>query len=200
MLPLDRVERFEAGEIGGREYFERRLRFTFEAREAVESLLGPLEVALDGEALPVRPAWLSVRELLPGLFPEDEAAHPEPVPDAGRWFASPGTLSEVSHPFARWERGAGGAGGAWDLVVGVDLDTNGEAIPADLVLAPLDARCGPWVHPRRTAFLRRKAEGRSRVWFHHQLAAGSSCPDGVRVEVTLGDVGLFAEDVAAPGP
>jgi hypothetical protein len=200
LVPVRRIERFEAGEIGGREYFRRQLTFTFEAAAAVECLLGPFELSLDGEQLPVRPAWLSIREVLPDLFPRQAGA--EAVgnqPAAGPWFASPGTLTETAHPFARWDRAADGA---WDLVVGVQLDTDGAEVPAGLALA--SDGCDPWTHPRTTAFLRRRAEGKSRVWFHRRYSPDADetarCAGRIPLRVTLDDAVIFETEVPPPAP
>jgi len=198
--PRARVELFEAGETGGREYFRRFITYRFVAHGAVETLLGPFELSLGGVGVPVRPAWLSVQDVLPGLFPDDRGDEAAPtVPSAADWFAAPGTVTEgEEHPFARWEHGADGA---QDLIVGVELFGDGIAVPDDLGLAPLPDACGPWLHSRRTAFLRTRAEGLSRVWFHQRgsgEAQGTDCADGVPVKVTLGDETIYESTVAWP--
>ncbi|MDP7111826.1 MAG: tetratricopeptide repeat protein [Myxococcota bacterium] len=209
LAPVARVERFEAGESGGREFFRRELAFTFEAREPMETMIGPFELFLDEEELPVRPAWLSVREVLPDLFARRGTTGSDAaVPDAATWFAPPSELTTaVRHPFARWEESEpegdelDDARGGRDLVVGVELGTNGASVPADLVLE-LPAGCDVFSHPRTTAFLRTRAEGVSRVWFHRRLVGEAppgeifpGCADPLPIEVRQGDEVLFQTEL-----
>ena len=204
LIPLDRTERFEAGESGGREFFRRHIILTFRAERALETLLEPFTLTLGDTQVPVRPSWLSVRDVLPDLFPDQETAEDATAPpSAVDWFAAPGTLTEAAgHPFARWEESSDGA---WDLVVGVEFEGDGLEVPADLVLAEPPAGCGPWDHPRRTAFLRTRAEGDSRVWFHRRLAAVAGgrpdrgdCPAPLPVQVTLDGAIVLQSEVPWP--
>ena len=198
LAPVSRVERFEAGESGGREFFRRELAFTYEARAPAEVVFGPFELSLGGEELPVRPAWLSVREVLPDLFARRATEGEDDVPpDAAAWFASPGTLSEgVDHPFVRWD--------GRDLVMGVELLTDGVEVPDRLTVALGDAACTEaWSEPRLTAFLRTRAEGASRIWFHRRSGHDAGvpppgCPDPLPVRVILGDEILFETEIAWP--
>ena len=197
--PVSRIELFEAGEIGGREYFRRFITYSFTARSSVETLLGPFDLALGETPIPVRPAWLSVQDVLPDLFPRDRATGTSsPAPSAADWFESPGTLTDEAHPFARWEPNDDGA---LDLVVGVTLFTDGLEVPPGLALEI--ASCGTWLYPRQTAFLRTRAEGGSRVWFHRRwdpTSAPAACPDPAGVRVALGDEILYEAEVAWPRP
>lgn len=205
LTPVARVERFQAGESGGREYFQRELDFEFVAREPVETMIGPFELTLDERELPVRPAWLSVREVLPDLFARPQRSDAgRSAPDAGAWFAPPSTLTAAAtYPFARWEVSAllsksGEADDATpvttrDLVVGVEVLTDGIQVPPDLELE-LPVECDVWAHPRTTAFLRTRAEGASRIWFHRRLVGEAApgqtvggCPTPLPVRVTRGD-------------
>jgi tetratricopeptide (TPR) repeat protein len=204
LVPLARTERFEAGESGGREFFRRNINLTFRAERALETLLEPIHLALGDTQVPVRPSWLSVRDVLPDLFPRQETDEDEvPPPSAEDWFAAPGTLTgAVEHPFARWEESDEGA---WDLLVGVEIEGDGLEVPADLVLADPPAGCGPWVHPRRTAFLRTRAEGDSRVWFHRRFATvvdgrpdRGECPALLPVQVILGGEVVLQSEVPWP--
>ena len=204
LVPLSRVERFEAGESGGREFFRRTITVVFRADSAVEALLESFDLALGGVEVPVRPSWLSVRDVLPGLFPDqEEEVDGPPPPPAEAWFAAPGTLTEAAdHPFARWEEVGEGV---WDLVLGVEFDGDGLEVPADLALAAWPDTCGPWDHPRQTAFLRTRAEGGSRVWFHRRYGlvsdgrpAPGECPSPLPIRVTLGDEALLATDLPWP--
>jgi len=192
--PLSRVERFAAGEIGGKEYFQRDVRLRFRARRSTETLLGPVEVTLDGESVAARPAWLSVHDVLPGLRAFEESRRPADapaVPQAIPWFASPGTVTEgAEHPFARWSMD----GTARDLVIGVELETDGVTDPDDVAFHIADDQCGPWSFPRRTVFLRTRAEGPSRVWLHLREGGdddANPCPDPIPIRVTRGDEVLF---------
>ncbi len=214
LAPLARVERFQAGESGGREYFQRELDFEFVALEPLEAMIGPFELTLDDQELPVRPAWLSVREVLPDLFGGSGAGDTGgATPDAGGWFAPPSTLTDgETYPFARWDSAPAPTGAdapldsapspARDLLVGVELLTDGVEVPADLNLE-LPAECDVWAHPRTTAFLRTRAEGASRVWFHRRLVGSAApgetvggCPDRLPVRVTRGGDVLFETDLA----
>ena len=212
LAPVARVERFEAGESGGREYFRRELAFTFEARKPMEAMIGPFELDLDGEELPVRPAWLSVREVLPDLFGRGrEADAGAAAPDPSAWFAPPSELTATAvHPFARWEDvpptdpDAGATVGR-ELVVGVELDTDGASVPAELALVLPDG-CDLFAHPRTTAFLRTRAEGASRVWFHRRLVGEAppgetyaGCEDMLPIQVVHGDEVLLTTELPWPG-
>lgn len=201
LVPRARVERFAADEIGGREYFQRDVRLTFEAGRAIEAMLGPFDVTLDGEAVPTRPAWLSVRDVLPGLRAYEESRRPDDAPAepaAAPWFVSPGTVTDGwRHPFARWDLD----GDERDLVVGVELETDGLTEPGDLELIVGDGRCGAWSFPRRTVFLRTRAEGASRVWFHlregrDEARPARPCPDPIPLRVVRGDEVLFEGELA----
>jgi len=199
--PSARIELFEAGEIGGREYFRRFITYRFVAREAVETLLGPFELTLGDQDIPVRPAWLSVQDALPELFPRDRAPswERETRPGAAEWFAAPGTATEgARHPFARWDRGPDGS---LDLLVGVELYGDGIAVPDDLVLDPLPPECGPWLYPRQTAFLRTRAEGLSRVWFHRRWGGetpADGCASPLPLRVTLGGEAIYEASIPWP--
>ena len=198
--PTGRIELFEAGEIGGREYFRRFITYRFVARDAVEALLGPFELTLGGTDIPVRPAWLSVQDVLPGLFPDDRRVEADAaVPVATDWFAAPGTITaDADHPFARWEPAADGS---LDLVVGVELFGDGLAVPGNLVLEAGTAACGPWLHPRQTAFLRTRAEGLSRAWYRRRWGGeltDGHCPDPLPIKVTLGAETLYETSLAWP--
>ncbi len=211
LTPLRRMERFEAGESGGREYFRRELAFEFVANEPLETMVGPFELTLDGEELPVRPAWLSVREVLPDLFARRSgSAGSGAAPDAGSWFDPPSAhTAGGDHPFVRWEErpvaGEGDAGVALagrDLVVGVTVATSGIDVPDDLELE-LPEECDVWAHPRTTAFLRTRAEGDSRIWFHRGLVGSpppgetlAGCPDPLVVRVIRGDEVVFEGELA----
>ncbi len=204
LVPLSRVERFEAGESGGREFFRRNITVTLRADSAVEALLEPFELSLGGVEVPVRPSWLSVRDVLPGLFPDrEEEGEGPPSPPAAAWFAAPGTLTGTAdHPFARWDEVSDGV---WDLVVGIEFEGDGLKVPADLELAGWPDACGPWEHPRHTAFLRTRAEGGSRVWFHRRYGRTTDgrptpgdCPSPLPVQVTLGDETLLSMDLPWP--
>lgn len=212
LIPISRIERFHAGESGGREYFQRELDFEFVAAASMETMIGPFELTLDGRNLPVRPAWLSVREVLPDMFGGGRGdGAGGGTPDARSWFAPPSTLTDDSRgPFARWEEGpaitedGGGTSSspaARDLVVGIELLTDGIEVPAELAL-DLPAECDVWAHPRTTAFLRTRAEGASRVWFHRRLVGSAppgqtvgGCPSPLPVRVTLGNETLFETEL-----
>ena len=199
--PEERIELFEAGEIGGREYFRRFITYRFVAHDAVEALLGPFELTLGGVDIAVRPAWLSVQDVLPGLFPDDREEEPDrAIPNAAAWFAAPGTITEGrAHPFASWERAENDA---LDLIVGVEQFGDGLVVPDDLEIEIAAGACGPWLHPRKTAFLRTRAEGLSRVWFHRRWGGGSTpadtCPDPLPVKVTMGGETIYEDTVAWP--
>jgi len=204
LVPLSRVERFEAGESGGREFFRRHIISTFRAERALETLLEPFSLTLGDTQVPVRPSWLSVREVLPDLFPRQEDADSgPPPPSAVDWFTAPGTMTEErDHPFAQWEDSGDGT---WDLVVGVELEGDGLEVPADLRFVEPPRDCGPWDYPRRTAFLRTRAEGSSRIWFHHRFVAVDSgrptpgdCPSPLPVTVMSGDTILYETGVPWP--
>ncbi len=208
--PRSRVEWFEAGESGGREFFQRELTFTFEAREPMEAMMGPFELSLDGTPLPVRPAWLSVDDVLADVFVWEDRA-PGAVYPAAAWFQPPGTLTEeAKYPFALWsELPTTGEGPVeHELVIGVELETDGLQLPDGLELelgGPAGKPCGEWRESRLTAFLRTRAEGASRVWFHRDRAGlgtgvPAGCPSPMPVRVRLGEEILYETTVDWPQP
>lgn len=210
--PRSRVERFQAGESGGREFFQRELTFTFEAREAMEAMMGPFELSLDGKPLQVRPAWVSVDAVLADVFVWEGKASgnaPGAVYPAADWFQPPGTLTEeADYPFARWSPlpTATDTPAPWELVVGVEVESDGIQLPEGLELE-LGGRagetCGEWRDGRMTAFLRTRAEGASRVWFHRDrvglgVVGPAGCPSPLPVRVRLGNETFFETTVEWP--
>ncbi len=208
LAPLSRVERFEAGEIGGREYVRRELTFTFEALGPVETSIGPLELRLDDHEVPVRPAWLSVREVLPGLLALrlDEEPSRVTVPAAG-WFAAPSELgAEAAFPSARWRPVPAGAGGesVQELVVAAALPEVGLELPAPPRVVVDGGRCAGFADERTSALLRTRAEGGALVWVQrlHPGAGGGAvpagCADPATVQLLLGDEVVVERQVPWP--
>ncbi|MEE2830234.1 MAG: peptidoglycan editing factor PgeF [Myxococcota bacterium] len=141
--PVERVERFSTGEIGGREYTQRSIQYGFRPLKPGFLVLGPFRVQHGDRTLYVSAEVIQVR---PG---EDESRAAPPLVSAGDFFRPPSIADEA------WLLALDGVVGSRQGRARSFRGLTSESLPKDLEAALPGGF--------RSAFLQRGTEGMSHV-------------------------------------